>query len=138
MTVYVYKVIPAPTQGLKGKGVKGVSARFANSLETSINDLAVDGWEYVRSESLPSVDRVGMTRKRVESFQNVMVFRKPADQGDLADALVAHSGFAEEKDEPEVVETPEPQAEQMPEPAVKEVADAKVEEAMDVTETKAD
>lgn len=79
MTVYTYKVIPAPEQGKKGRGMRTISARFANGLEAAINDLAVDGWEYVRSDSLPSNDRVGLTRKRVESFQNVLVFRKPAE-----------------------------------------------------------
>lgn len=74
---FVYKVIPAPSQGKRAKGAKGSAGRFANGLEAAINELASEGWEYVRAESLPSVERKGLTRRRSEEFQNVLVFRKP-------------------------------------------------------------
>jgi hypothetical protein len=79
MAIFEYKVIPAPLSGKKAKGVKGADGRFANALAESINELAASGWEYVRSESLPSVERHGVMRKRREVYQNVLVFRRDTD-----------------------------------------------------------
>ena len=33
MTVYEYRVIPAPTKGRKAQGIKGAEARFAHALQ---------------------------------------------------------------------------------------------------------
>ena len=76
MANFEYKVIPAPTAGKKAKGVKGADGRFANALAEEINNLAKTGWEYLRSESLPSVERSGFMRKRREVYQNILVFRR--------------------------------------------------------------
>ncbi len=78
MTPYEYKVIPAPTRGQKGKGVKGADGRFAHALETAMNEMAAIGWEYQRAETLPSEERAGLTSKTTV-FRNVLVFRRPAD-----------------------------------------------------------
>lgn len=76
MANFEYKVVPAPAQGKRGKGAKGLDGRFANAMALAINKEAADGWEYMRAESLPSIDRTGITRKRIEAFRNVLVFRK--------------------------------------------------------------
>lgn len=76
MPRYEYKVVPAPTKGLKAKGVKGAEARFSNAIQTLMNDLAGDGWEYQRAETLPSVERSGLTSTTTE-WRNVLVFRRP-------------------------------------------------------------
>ena len=78
MANFEYKVIPAPTAGKKAKGIKGADGRFANALAEEINNLAKTGWEYLRSESLPSVERPGFMRKRREVYQNILVFRREA------------------------------------------------------------
>ncbi|WP_375280597.1 DUF4177 domain-containing protein [Pseudooctadecabacter sp.] len=75
MTGYEYKVVPAPTRPLKAKGVKGTPARFANALETVMNDLGTDGWEYQRTDTLPVEERQGLTGKTT-TFQNMLVFRR--------------------------------------------------------------
>ncbi|MEN8840122.1 MAG: DUF4177 domain-containing protein [Octadecabacter sp.] len=75
MTGFEYKVVPAPMRGLKGKGVKGTPARFANALQSVMNDLGADGWEYQRTDTLPVEERVGLTGKNT-SFQNMLVFRR--------------------------------------------------------------
>ncbi len=36
---YEYKVVPAPTRGLKAKGVKTAEDRFANALQAAMNKL---------------------------------------------------------------------------------------------------
>lgn len=75
---FEYRVVPAPNRGKRGKGRKGLDGRFANSLELTINELAREGWEYVRAESLPSNDKNGIGRRRTETYQNVLVFRREA------------------------------------------------------------
>lgn len=75
MSQYEYKVVPAPKKGLKAKGVKSADDRYANALETAMNALGAKGWEYQRSETLPSEERSGLTR-RVTTFQNMLVFRR--------------------------------------------------------------
>ena len=75
MSQYEYKVVPAPKKGLKAKGVKSAEDRYANALETAMNALGAEGWEYQRSETLPSEERSGLTR-RVTTFQNMLVFRR--------------------------------------------------------------
>ena len=60
MSHYEYKVVPAPRRGLKGRGVKGAEARFAYAIQTLMNDMAVQGWEFLRAEALPSEERHGL------------------------------------------------------------------------------
>ena len=78
MPRYAYKVVPAPAKGLKGKGVKGPEARFSNALQELMNGLAAEGWEYQRAETLPSVERSGLTGSTTE-WRNVLVFRRPRE-----------------------------------------------------------
>ena len=76
MSTYQYCVVPAPTKGLKAKGIKGQEARFSNALEDLMNRMGNDGWEFQRAETLPSTERVGLTGSTTE-WRNVLVFRKP-------------------------------------------------------------
>ena len=85
MQNYEYKVVPAPTNGTKAKGVKTVEARFANTLEVLMNKMGADGWEYQRAETLPSEERSGLMSKST-SYRNVLVFRRSlvAAQADVS------------------------------------------------------
>ena len=78
MERFEYKVVPAPVQGKKSKGVKGTSGRFALALETLMNELGAEGWEYVRADTLPCEERSGLTG-RTTTFQNMLVFRRTVD-----------------------------------------------------------
>ena len=75
MPNYEYKVVPAPKKGLKGKGIKGAEARFANAMMSVMNELGAAGWEYQRSDTLPCEERSGL-RGRSTTFQNMLVFRR--------------------------------------------------------------
>ena len=77
MQRFEYKVVPAPRRGQKGKGVKGAEARFANALETVMNDMAAQGWDYLRTDTLPSEERSGITSRQT-IYQNMLVFCRPA------------------------------------------------------------
>ncbi|APE43077.1 hypothetical protein BOO69_06345 [Sulfitobacter alexandrii] len=89
MPRYEYKVVPAPSKGLKGKGVKGAEARFSYALQELMNGLAGYGWEYQRAETLPSIERSGLTSTTTE-WRNVLVFRRlrEDDTADFAPELL--------------------------------------------------
>ncbi|WP_321828998.1 DUF4177 domain-containing protein [Thalassovita sp.] len=76
MTQYDYKVVPAPARGVKAKGIKGAEARFANAVELQLNELAAEGWEYQRAETLPSEERSGIASS-VTAYRSILIFRRP-------------------------------------------------------------
>lgn len=80
MQRFEYKVIPAPKRGEKARGVKSTEDRFAHTLTQLMNDLGAEGWDYVRADSLPCDERVGLTGTRT-TFQNVLVFRRQLAAG---------------------------------------------------------
>ncbi|MQY41055.1 DUF4177 domain-containing protein [Epibacterium sp. SM1969] len=75
MSPFEYKVVPAPAKGTKAKGVKSAEARFANSIELTLNELAAEGWEYLRAELLPSEERAGFA-STTTNWRNVLIFRR--------------------------------------------------------------
>ena len=87
MQVYEYKVVPAPRRGEKERGARSVPERFAVALTHAMNDLARDGWEYLRADTLPCEERVGLTGTATH-FQNMLVFRRalarPAEPRNIA------------------------------------------------------
>lgn len=81
MQRFEYKVVPAPTRGVKVKGLKTTEERFAHALSEAINLMARDGWEYQRTDTLPCEERVGLTG-RTTRFQNMLVFRRPLPEAE--------------------------------------------------------
>ncbi|NNE81429.1 MAG: DUF4177 domain-containing protein [Silicimonas sp.] len=75
MRKFEYKAVPAPTTGTKTKGVKTTEDRFALSLTDTLNDMAGEGWEYVRAETLPCDERKGLTGSQ-KTYQNILIFRR--------------------------------------------------------------
>ena len=72
---YEYRVIPAPVKGTKAKGAKTVEERFALTLLEAMNNMAADGWEFQRAETLPSEERSGLTGRKTV-YHNLLVFRR--------------------------------------------------------------
>ncbi|PRX38221.1 protein of unknown function [Meinhardsimonia xiamenensis] len=79
-TRYEYKVVPAPNRGIKRKGLKDPDARFAAAVTEAMNELGAEGWEYLRTDSLPCEERKGL-RGRVTTFKTMMVFRRVVNAG---------------------------------------------------------
>lgn len=75
MSSYEYTVIPAPARGEKAKGAKSGIERFAATLSDTLNDMARDGWDYVRAEVLPAEERSGLT-SRSTVYHNLLIFRR--------------------------------------------------------------
>jgi hypothetical protein len=69
-----YKVVPAPERARKKRGLKG-PALFAHEVETVMNELAADGWQYLRTDTLPHEERSGLTNK-VTTYRNLLVFQR--------------------------------------------------------------
>ncbi|MDF1728668.1 MAG: DUF4177 domain-containing protein [Sulfitobacter sp.] len=135
MPQYEYKVVPAPQKGQKSKGVRTNEGRFALAVEGLMNDLAAKGWEYLRAEMLPSIERSGLASSSTE-WRHVMVFRRLREN----DAAL----FSPELLPPPDATPPAPAAlpQDRPEPAVaqgKTAADARPEPSVSepATEEKA-
>jgi len=102
MTHYEYKVVPAPTKGTKAKGVKTPEGRFANSVQSVLNVQGVDGWEYLRSELLPSDERSGLAGSTT-NWRNVLVFRREiAQPSEVADTAASVDETAPVRREPQL------------------------------------
>ncbi len=85
---YEYKVVPAPRRGEKTRTARTTEDRFAYAVQSLMNGLAQEGWEYVRADTLPCDERSGLTGTKT-SFQNLLVFRRAlADAGEVP-ALIA-------------------------------------------------
>jgi hypothetical protein len=78
MPLYEYVVVPAPDKAPRVKGLKG-NARFAYALQEVMNELAQDGWEYYRAESLPDEERRGFMGNTERVTRNVLVFRREVE-----------------------------------------------------------
>jgi hypothetical protein len=75
MRKFEYKAMPAPHQGKKARGVKTTGDRFALSMTDALNEMAEEGWEYVRAETLPCDERKGLTGTQT-TYQNILIFRR--------------------------------------------------------------
>lgn len=69
-----YKVVPAPEKAHKVRGLKG-PALFARAVEDLMNELAADGWTYLRADTLPQEERSGLTNKTT-TYRNLLVFQR--------------------------------------------------------------
>ena len=75
MKRFEYQVVPAPKKGEKTKGAKTPAERFALALTQLMNKLGAEGWDYIRADTLPCEERVGLTGSKAV-FQNMLVFRR--------------------------------------------------------------
>jgi len=78
MPRFEYKVVAAPRKGVKSKEARTSEDRFANAIATLINAQARDGWEYLRTDTLPMEERKGLTGKTTV-YQNLLVFRRSVE-----------------------------------------------------------
>ncbi len=107
MERFEYKVLPAPSRGEKVKGVKSTQDRFAYALTQVMNQMAADGWEYLRADTLPCEERVGFTGKTTK-FQHMLVFRR-AIAAHEAEQEIASSATIPEATALVAAPPPEPQ-----------------------------
>lgn len=99
---FEYKVVPAPARGVKARGLRSGEERFAHALSSLMNEMAAEGWDYLRSDTLPAEERQGLTGSRTV-YHNMLVFRRALAVLEEAEPLQADP-------------TPEPEPERTPEP----------------------
>ena len=80
MSYFDYKVVPAPQRVKKVRGITGAADLFALTLTDAINEVARQGWEYVRAETMAAEAPGGFLRKAATSEQTMLVFRRPREQ----------------------------------------------------------
>jgi hypothetical protein len=79
MQRYEYRVIPAPRRGEKSREARSTPERFALALTQIMNKMGAEGWDYLRTDTLPCEERVGLTGRQT-TFQHMLVFRRPLAQ----------------------------------------------------------
>lgn len=110
MQSYEYRVIPAPRKGAKARGLKTSEDRFAAAIAEAMNEAAREGWEYLRSDTLPFDERQGLTG-HATSWQALLVFRRAvAAQAVPVMAPAAPAPVVQAEPPPVPVAQPEPPA----------------------------
>ena len=107
--MYEYKVVGAPERAKRARGARTRTDRVARALQDLINEEAVDGWEYHRTDLLPVEERAGFLSRPRETHRAVLIFRRvnaasqnqspmraPALQEPGADAPETHIRLAAE------------------------------------------
>lgn len=80
---YEYRVVPAPRKAPRSFGLKGLDARHAAAIETVINDLAAEGWEYFRADAMPRPGGDGFLG-RGNGLTSLLVFRRAVGEAAVA------------------------------------------------------
>jgi hypothetical protein len=87
MQTHEYKVVPAPRRGLKARGLRRPGDRFAHAVESEVNRLAAEGWEFVRSDTLPHEHKAHWWSRPVTVSETLLVFRRPRAEGARTPAM---------------------------------------------------
>lgn len=70
--------------------MKGVAGKFSNAVTLLMNEMAADGWDYIRSDTLPCEERQGLTGKTVK-YHAMMMFRRAVEVEDQDEPLALPS-----------------------------------------------
>ena len=111
MTRYEYKTVAAPRRERRFKGVKPGAEGFARTVEDVLNAECVDGWEYLRAESLPCDSRGGFFSRGHELLHTVLIFRRALPDPNARPELSPHHQpviRTAKRAEPEVTRDKEP------------------------------
>ncbi|MEM6619476.1 MAG: hypothetical protein AAF631_09255 [Pseudomonadota bacterium] len=78
--------------------MKTAAGRYAILLAETMNAEAAEGWEYVRSDSMPVEEKPGLLKSVVENYYTMLIFRRPlelkARRGADIDPVPAPASFA--------------------------------------------
>jgi len=120
---FEYKTIGAPEKGKRKRGLRSPSERVAAAFEEILQDQAVDGWEYQRTDLLPVMERSGWFGKSHEVHRAVMVFRRQLAQTQIESAAALRRA-------PSVAPSPIPMPERAPrrEPGISDDPDLRIAE----------
>lgn len=74
MTKYEFRAVPCPQRAQRSRNVTKGADAFSETLNTAINELAVEGWDYIRAETIDVTSR-GLFKRRTEQ-RTFLVFRR--------------------------------------------------------------
>ncbi|MEL6766619.1 MAG: hypothetical protein AAFP17_05520 [Pseudomonadota bacterium] len=77
---YQYKLVGAPERGTRRRGTKTGSERVAAAMQEIVAQHAQEGWEYLRTDTLPVSEPRGFLGGRREVMRAVLVFRRAVRQ----------------------------------------------------------
>lgn len=80
---YEYKLVAAPERANKVKGLKGADL-FVNTIEEILNEFGHDGWQFVRIDTLPQEERVGLASKQTTMRHMLVFMREIIEESDIA------------------------------------------------------
>ncbi|MFY0690882.1 MAG: DUF4177 domain-containing protein [Paracoccaceae bacterium] len=83
MPSFEYRVIAAPRKGKSAKGLRNGADRLAHAVELTLNEMADEGWDFQRAETLTAEERKGLTGKKLVEH-TVLVFRRAVGQPEVA------------------------------------------------------
>lgn len=107
---YEYKVVGGPERAKRRRGARTSSDRVAAAFEEILKAEAVEGWEYLRTDTVPVTERAGWFSPARTVSRAVLVFRRPLE------AVWRRPG--PEESERQADRTPKPTAAPRPEPSV--------------------
>lgn len=84
--MYEYDVVPAPKKPMRVQGISREDERVAYELSALFNDMAIEGWEYVRADAIHIDDVTGISGN-VPKTHTLLVFRRPLMLPAAGDAL---------------------------------------------------
>ncbi len=96
MSYYEYRVVPAPKEAPKARGLKGIAARYAHGMAERLNSEGLDGWEFQRSETMTAESRQGIFRRTVAEPVTVLIFRRWVELAELPSAAATAPETPEE------------------------------------------
>lgn len=76
---YEYKAVGAPEKPKRLRGARSGSERVAAAFEEVLRAETADGWEYLRTDLVPVIERSGWFSHAREVTRAVMVFRRPLE-----------------------------------------------------------
>ena len=116
MTRYEYKAMPAPKKGLKARGVRTNEERFALAMSTAMNEMARDGWEYQRTDTLAVEEKSRWARRGTLVEHTMLIFRRALPGAEVARAETPRAAATQADAGPRLVARRETEADTDAEP----------------------
>ncbi|TFL16782.1 DUF4177 domain-containing protein [Jannaschia formosa] len=73
--IYEFTVVPAPAKAERAEGLKTDAERMAATWTQLLNEMALDGWDYVRADHLPNDTSRDLTGTAPKTM-TLLVFRR--------------------------------------------------------------
>ncbi|MEM8624655.1 MAG: hypothetical protein AAGG47_14160 [Pseudomonadota bacterium] len=103
---FQYKFVGAPERGMRRRGTRTGSERIAAALQDLVMQHAQEGWEYLRTDTLPVSESHGLFGARRDVTRAVLVFRRA-----VRSTVVAEQPLGVAEAAPAPLATPEPATE---------------------------